>query len=288
MLLRSICRPRLLLGEWAGWCCSFDGRSGMVQPVPDQFVTEEMREWEHIPNGFEEFATEAWLSGDGLGRRRTVRILPEVGCNIENLPALVSHEVLPEAPVCKEGAWASDTLVRGSMWRCETVFHGLGGVRPRARRDALPGLAERTRVTVFFDAAQGALHDGELIVIRQERLWSEQPTLELNEASGSRSGLDGAWVSSAVGLACFGDMPSPVACDAAVDGLQRQTLPGGVTVVAAGDGSLDVLLQDPQGHELHLRRRWAVAAPASLPEVQTFSSGVRSSPSLPDADPVSS
>ena len=41
--------------------------------------------------------------------------------------------------------------------------------------------------------------------MRQERQWSKELQLQLREVRGSRSGLDGGWVDSAVGLRCFGE-----------------------------------------------------------------------------------
>lgn len=247
-----------LLGEWAGWCCSFDLRSGAVKPVPSRYVSDEMIEWGQVPNGFEELTTETWESG--ALARRVVRLLPEQGCNIENLGALVSRESWPyDSLVAEQPAASAASAPAGEpgLWQCETIFDGLGGVRPRDRGSALVSVGERTRVTVHFDANEGRLWEGAPIVVRQERCWSaDAGQLEVNEAVGSRSGLDAAWVDKAVGLGCFGDKKAPAG----------HALPGGV-VVAVIDGGLEVALDKPDEARCVLRRSWAARGAQSEPEV---------------------
>ena len=157
------------------------------------------------------------------------------------------------------------------LWRIESVFDGLGGDPPRLRRGARPSLAERTRVLLVFDAAGGVLVPDLPVQIWQERQWSLEPSAELTfrerKADGSydrldgsglkRSGIEGGWVSSAVGYACFGDSnearkpqnPSPPTAGF----LFSISLAGGVEV-RGSPGLLEVACTSAEGRELKLRR----------------------------------
>lgn len=155
------------------------------------------------------------------------------------------------------------------LWRIESVFDGLGGDPPRLRRGARPSLAERTRVLLVFDAAGGVLVPDLPLQIWQERQWSLEPSAELTfrerKADGSydrldgsglkRSGIEGGWVSSAVGYACFGDSNAarkpPRAPPTA--GLFSISLAGGIEVRGA-PGLLEVACTSAEGRELKLRR----------------------------------
>ena len=179
--------------EWAGWRCAFDAASGSLQPVPERYCSEDMIEWEMVPAGFEELLTEDWA--DGRIHRRVVRLLPEDGCMVDNLNAEIEREILPLArsgslELCADtagslspAAWALDEIFPSSgLWRCETIFSGLGGVPPRARRSDIESIAERTRVALTFDATQGTVL-GQVLVWR-ERSWSQPPLLEVREGGG--------------------------------------------------------------------------------------------------------
>ena len=105
----SIARPALLRlgGEWAGWCVAFSPATGAVQPVPEKYVSESMIEYDVVPAGFEELTTEAW-EATRLSRR-SVRLLPEEGCNVENLAAIVTRTSLHVLPGDeKADSWAID------------------------------------------------------------------------------------------------------------------------------------------------------------------------------------
>jgi hypothetical protein len=250
---------RLLGGEWAGWSCSYDSQTGALQPVPDRYVSEERREWGQVPSGFEELATESRRADDAF-ERRTVRLLPEEGCHVENLAAIVTREPLhvsrPGAALDAPLAVDSRVDRTAGLWRLESVFDGLGGKRPRARQGAALCTDERTRVTCHFDAASGRLDAAEPIVVRQERRWSAEASeaLRVREALGSRSGLDAAWVSSTVGIGCFGDAEPPPQ-DAAGCGL---ALPGGVRLTQRAE-RLEVSIRTAAGL-CWLRRRWCDGA----------------------------
>lgn len=97
-----------------------------------------------------------------------------------------------------------DTAEGHNVWHLETLFPGLCGAGVREKPGAMPCSATRTRLSLRFDAAAGELR-GSSISAWQERRWAEEPgKLLVREGGGGRSGLDGAWVSSAVGAGCFG------------------------------------------------------------------------------------
>jgi hypothetical protein len=122
---------------------------------------------------------------------------------------------------------------------------------------------------LVFDAAGGVLVPDLPVQIWQERQWSLEPSAELTfrerKADGSydrldgsglkRSGIEGGWVSSAVGYACFGDSKDarkpPLAPPTA--GLFSISLAGGIEVRGA-PGLLEVACTSAEGRELKLRR----------------------------------
>ena len=259
-----VARPARLGGEWAGWCCTYGSETGMLRRVDEKYLSATELEWGQVPAGFEECTTETWEEGDALVRR-SVRLLPETGCAVDNLAAEVSRVTLPtlsEAPDSR--ASAIDAIAEPGVWRCESVFCGLGGPRPRDWRGAIECPAERTRVALTFDTQRGALAGS--VDIWQERRWSETPSLQVREDRGSRSGLDASWVFSAVGLWCFGEDEAAAAERAAAAAGQAVTvgqlplllaLPGGVEFRGEA-GRLEVALCDAEGKAaVCLRRAWA-------------------------------
>lgn len=236
-------------GEWAGWRAAFRASSGsLITSDIERYCSDTMVEWGQVPAAFEECTTES--QSDDRIARRTVRLLPEDGCNIEDLAAVISRADI--TPVARGSTLAVDTVADG-LWRCETIFDGLGGARPRDRVNALPGLAERTRVSVVYDAAAGKL--AQSVVIWQERQWAADAGALSVREGGSRCGIDGAWLSSAIGLSCFAEANSAAASDASPappDGFAL-ALPGGVEV--RGDsGMLEVSLDAPGTSRVCLRR----------------------------------
>jgi len=265
-----VARPARLGGEWAGWCCTF-GKTGTLRRVDEKYLSATALEWGQLPAGFEECTTESWEDESLV--RRTVRLMPETGCAVDNLAAEVSRATLPTAAhlAVNARACAVDAVAESDVWRCETVFCGLGDPRPRERRGAIECSAERTRVALTFDPQHGALAAGP-VVVWQERRWSETPSLQVKEDRGSRSGLDASWVFSAVGLSCFGggdedsgkDEAAAAERAAAVAGRAAAAgqpplllaLPGGVEVRGEA-GRLEVALFDAEGNAVRLRRAWA-------------------------------
>jgi hypothetical protein len=258
-------------GEWAGWCCTYGSETGTLRRVNEQYLSDTAVEYGQVPAGFEECTTDSWE--DGALVRRSVRLLPETGCAVDNLAAEVSRATLPAAARLAVGARACavDALAEPGAWRCETVFGGLGGPRPRDRRGAVESSAERTRVAFTFDPQRGALA-AVPVVVWQERRWSEAPSLQVKEDRGSRSGLDASWVFAAVGLSCFGGgdgdgaKDETAATERAAAAAERAAaaeqpplllaLPGGVEVRGEA-GRLEVSLFDAEGKAVRLRRAWA-------------------------------
>ena len=83
LLSLGIARPALRLGgEWAGWRCAFNAKTGdIITSDVEKYCSDTMIEWGQIPGGFEECTTETW-QGNAL-ERRSVQLLPEDGCNID-------------------------------------------------------------------------------------------------------------------------------------------------------------------------------------------------------------
>ena len=149
-----------------------------------------------------------------------------------------------------------------SLWRIETIFDGLGGTRPRDRRNSLPSTAERTRVCLTFDPAAGRLAADQPIYVSQERQWASSPSAELkvrepNEAGrydaadGSglqRSGIQSVFVSGAIGIDCFGESKAARVGEAEVTddgvklalagGIHLSTAPGFLEVASASERGL--------------------------------------------------
>ena len=184
----------LLGGEWAGWSCSVNGLTGALQPVPDKFVSSEMIEWGQVPSGFETVTTEVWQGSDVI-ERRLVTLLPEDGCNVENLGAIVTREPLDMSTLKGElpSPIALDAVDEDGIWRCESIFGGFGGERPRTRRGAVPSVAERTRVTVCVDVDKGKLFEREPVEVRQERCWDRQPAASASERLEGRPSPLALW-----------------------------------------------------------------------------------------------
>ena len=257
-------------GEWAGWCCTYGSKTGTLRRVAEQYLSDTAVEYGQVPAGFEECTTESW-EGDALVRR-SVRLLPETGCAVDNLAAEISRATLPAAAhlAVEARACAVDALAEPGVWRCETVFGSLGHPRPRDRRGAIESSAERTRVALTFDPQRGALV-AVPVVVWQGRRWSETPSLQVKEDRGSRSGLDASWVFAAVGLSCFGggdgdsSKDEAAATERAAAAAERAAaaeqpplllaLPGGVEVRGEA-GRLEVTLFDSEGKAVRLRRTW--------------------------------
>mmetsp|Transcript_48388 Transcript_48388/g.104855 ORF Transcript_48388/g.104855 Transcript_48388/m.104855 type:complete len:296 (-) Transcript_48388:207-1094(-) len=200
----------LLGGEWAGWMCSFSAKTGALQPVPDALVPKASLEWGQIPNGFESLASEALMQSSStvnVVKRRSVKVMPEDGCMAENVGAEICEKELRAVSPGVEGAAlaaAIDLRDSSGTWELETVI-GSAMSSPCLRRSALPSDADRTRVSLSFEPLAGVLSPGRsLVQVWQERRWAAARELELT-VQGERIGLDAAWVSSAVGVPCFGD-----------------------------------------------------------------------------------
>ena len=157
-------------GEWAGNLVSFS-ESGAVLAQRESLVTEEWR----AEAGAE---CVVWAI-----HRREHRLLHGASA------AAVANTVLPtacsgsttlrrgasmmEPEVLNARAWALDAVDASTgLWRCETIFDGVGGDRPQTRDGALECPKERTRVQCVLDATTGDLAPSEPLLIWQERCWS--------------------------------------------------------------------------------------------------------------------
>ena len=264
--LGTIARPALRLGgEWAGWRCGFDPFSGAMR------------------SEFEAVTTERWESK--ALQRRSVQLLPGddggVRCTSTSdadwstLPVAVSGStsLMPGArsglfgavqvDMLNANAWALDEAVSENSWRCESIFDGLGGERPRSAPGA--GVVEcpqqRTRVMCSFDPSSGQISAVRPVLIWQERCWSVRPSEDLqvleDRDGGSRT-LDAAWVASVVGLSCFGAQKR-IPYASAMFSRSHLSLPGGVEL-RGRPGLLEICVTAAPGQsdecKTVLRRSW--------------------------------
>jgi hypothetical protein len=264
--LGAIARPALRLGgEWAGWSCRFDPYSGALRTQSEILGV----------------TTERW-AGNTL-QRRVFQLGPE--CD-ESVRCVMGHSNAPvwsTLPVAVSGpttlmagarsgffgevqvdmlnayAWALDEAISDTRWRCEAIFDGLGGERPRANTGAILCPQKRTRVVCTFDPSTGQIAKGESVLVSQEQCWSVRPSkdLQVQEGPGGRSGLDAAWVASIAGLACFGGQKR-IPYEPAMFSTTRLSLPGGVEL-RGKPGLLEVHLTAAPGQSRSktiLRRSW--------------------------------
>ena len=257
LALVSVAPALLLGGEWAGWACTYSS-SGALQRVPESYLSKSSLEWGGAPAGFEELCSEALEApfGPSVLSRRTARVLPDDGCACENMMCEISRDALMVAPAGEGDAapLALDAPVAadGSV-ALETVFGGLG-TEPRVARSALAESARRTRVSLVYDPAKRKL--AAPVVVRQERRYDDALSLDVQEASGGRSGLDASWISCAVGINNFGEAKFEGAGGAALE------LPGGVEVeLELGSyptpDALEVRFTPTEGPKVAVRRTFS-------------------------------
>ena len=249
----TVAKPALRLGgEWAGNRVALTPSGGILESA-------------------EVLVSEAWSgrTRDSVMERRTLRRHADKGwwCYVAHgpLPSACSGSVvlrygaaMMEPDVLNARAWALDTCDGATgLWRCETVFDGLGGDRPALRCGALECPGERTRVTCTLDPDSGTLAPGSEVAVYQERCWSSAPALD--EADE----LDDAFVSSAVGLESFAS-GSDAAAAAAPSA--AHAVGGGVEVRACADSRcLQISLSSGKGtlntySSVVVRRSWAGTA----------------------------
>lgn len=78
--------PSFFGGDFAGHSATISPTTGKVIPVPEYLVPESMVEWGQIPSSLECITSEDYVEDDSLTlERRTIIVLPEVGCGIDNL-----------------------------------------------------------------------------------------------------------------------------------------------------------------------------------------------------------
>jgi len=262
----AVARPALRLGgEWAGWSCGFDPYSGALRTQSECLGV----------------TTEQW-EGNALRRRifrlgtecddRVRCVVPQSGTVWSTLPVAVSGPTSlmagarsglfgeVQVDMLNAHAWALDEAISDTRWRCEAIFDGLGGERPRENAGAVECPQKRTRVVCTFDPSTGQIAKGQYVLVSQEQCWSVQPCkdLQIRMGPGGRSGLDAAWVESVAGLACFGGQKR-LPYEPAVFSTTRLSLPGGVEI-RGKPGLLEVCLTAAPGQSTRsktiLRRSW--------------------------------
>ena len=264
--LLAVARPALRLGgEWAGWSCSFDPYSGALRMQSEMLGV----------------TTERW-EGNTL-QRRCLQLGPECDDSMRtvkqqsdaewcSLPVAVSGSTSLMAgaraglfgqvqlDMLNADAWALDEAISDSQWRCEAIFDGLGGERPREIAGALVSPEKRTRVVCTFDPSTGQIARGQPVLVSQEQCWSVRPSedLQVMEGPDGSSALDAAWVDSVVGLTCFGGQKR-MPYEPAIFSTTRLSLPGGVEL-RGKPGLLEVCLTAAPGQsnwrKIVLKRSW--------------------------------
>lgn len=256
----AIARPALRLGgEWAGWRCGFDSYNGALLSGSNQAgVTTER--W--VDNKLQRRSIQLISSEDSASARAD----PREDVVWATLPVAVSgrSSLTPGArsgifgtvnvDTLNANAWALDEAVSMDRWDCEAVFDGLGGEQPRERRgDVSP--EERTRVLCTFNPNTGVISTGEPVLVWQERCWSVRPS---EQKQDSLSDLDATWVSSALGLTCFGGQKR-IPYTPQVFSTSHLSLPGGVEL-RGRPGLLETCVTASPGQanwrKLILRRSW--------------------------------
>ena len=152
--------------------------------------------------------------------------------------------------------WLAIRALALRRWVIESIFGGLGLPRGRPTRLAIAADVCRTRVRLTYDCATCRV-DGD-VDVWHERRWAEQQSLKIRSEDGvGRSGLDGAFVSSAIGMACFGESAKSAPKIAEANAL---ALGGGVTVMVGaeivGEKVLDVAVDTGEAR-IVMRRRFA-------------------------------
>ena len=212
--------------------------------------------------GAQVLVSEVWQ--EQTVHRQTVQLAPDGDSTISNvaLPpacsgstALIRGASMLEPDVLNARAWALDAVDESQgVWRCETIFDGLGGDRPDEREGALECPKERTRVQCSFDPATGALVPSAPVLVWQERCWSAGPADDFDvHAAG---GVDAAWASSVVGLECF------EARAASEDAAASTIALGGGVELRCGPNLLEITLSSGRGSSnkfasVAIRRSWA-------------------------------
>ena len=133
-------------------------------------------------------------------------------------------------------------------------------VGPQTRDGALECPKERTRVQCVLDPTTGELAPSEPVLVWQERCWSASPA---DDDTYDQLTRDAEWVSSAVGLASFGDQRFLAGrTEEPKWWLGRLLSLGGGVEMSCQPGVLEVTLRAGAGAKLQytstvVRRSWA-------------------------------
>ena len=216
---------RVAGGEWAGWECAFTLRGESV-PVADHYLPEALVEWGQAPRGFEVLCTEE--VGADAWTRAALRMLPEEGCNSENLAA--------ERPPPRAWDLAADAVA---------LPPGLAAFGAGGELQVLVPRGDEGRVRVELGLSGAELRP--LVRVSVERRWSaESGMLPAAASSGSRTGIDAAWLAKTIGAPCFAE--GATAGDAQLGG-ETAWIPGARLGLRAapGDKKVGLVFQGDKG-----------------------------------------
>lgn len=189
-------------GNFVGYYAAFDSRTGVLIPVPEQYVPEVLVEWGQVPSCLEVLLVEAKEKDQQQNhfKRVTYTILPETGCAVDNLETLKTSESFPISPESQRCWQSSDrnawlmwhAPIFGKRWRIECCFgweseHDDSSVfRTRMSVDAIQ---QRS------DEDSGSFWE----LVSPVRVWLERhiPDSVLDLVEGG--GLDGRTVSALLG-----------------------------------------------------------------------------------------
>mmetsp|Transcript_13457 Transcript_13457/g.26855 ORF Transcript_13457/g.26855 Transcript_13457/m.26855 type:complete len:301 (-) Transcript_13457:52-954(-) len=116
-------------GDHAGHVAKFSP-SGSLLPVPDHYVPEVLLEWGQAPYHLEVLTSDTVR--EGVLERKEIRVLPAVGCGVDNLDVeRRGRDVDLSDVTCGESWAAADSLLPGGRKHLSTTFVGGAGTRTR-------------------------------------------------------------------------------------------------------------------------------------------------------------
>jgi len=95
-------KPLLIEGKYAGYVAEFSSVDGSLLPVPSRFVPDELLMWGQAPKSLEILVSEessapaaadSRTAGTKYFQRRTITVLPGVGCGLDSLDTNRSEEI---------------------------------------------------------------------------------------------------------------------------------------------------------------------------------------------------
>jgi hypothetical protein len=86
-------------GDLAGHAATFSSSTGKLIRVPDHLVPPSLIEWGQVPSCLEVLVSEDFDHSSAL-TRRTLSVVPEVGCGVDNLDTIKTKEVIDMSKSC--------------------------------------------------------------------------------------------------------------------------------------------------------------------------------------------